>query len=92
MGEIAYTAGPGTPRVPAEPGCEALCSRARISWTLPVPLLPFAGALAVLPLASLVRWPTSAPRLVAEAFLTALVVIVLVWLAWVVRWLLKHRW
>jgi hypothetical protein len=54
-----------------------------MSWTLPVPLLLFAGTMALLPLAALVRWPTSAPRLVAEAFVTALADIALVWLAWV---------
>jgi hypothetical protein len=29
---------------------------------------------------------------VAEAFVTALAVIALVWLAWVALWLLEHRW
>jgi hypothetical protein len=37
--------------------------------------------LALLPLGALVRRPTSAPRLVVEAFVTALAVIALVWLA-----------
>jgi hypothetical protein len=53
-----------------------------MSWILPVPLLLLAGVVALWPLAVLVRRPTSAPRLVAEAFVTALAVIALVWLAW----------
>jgi hypothetical protein len=56
------------------------------------PLLPFAGVVALLPLAALVRRPTSAPRLVAEAFVAALAVIALVWLAWVALWLIEQRW
>ena len=40
----------------------------RMSWTLPTPLLLFAGAVALWPLAAVVRRPTSTPRLVAEAF------------------------
>jgi hypothetical protein len=45
---------------------------------------------------AVVRRPTSAPRLVAEAFVTALAVIALVWLAWLALWLLllqplRHR-
>jgi hypothetical protein len=47
---------------------------------------------ALLPLAALVRRPTSAPRLVVEAFITAFAVIALVWLAWVALWLLQQRW
>jgi hypothetical protein len=54
-----------------------------------MPLLLFAGVVALLPLAALVRRPTSVPRLVAEAFVTALVVIVLVWLGWIAHWLLE---
>jgi hypothetical protein len=49
-----------------------------MSWTLPVPLL-FAGVVALLPLVSPARRPTSAPRLVAEAFITAVAVIAVVW-------------
>jgi hypothetical protein len=56
------------------------------------PLLPFAGVVALLPLAALVRRPTFAPRLVAEAFVTALAVISLVWLARVALWLIEQRW
>ena len=65
---------------------------ARMSWFLPTPLLLFAGIVALLPLAALVRRPTSAPRLVAEAFVSALAVIALVWLAWVALWLIEQRW
>jgi hypothetical protein len=32
-----------------------------MSWTLPTPLLLFAGVVALLPLAALVRRPTSTP-------------------------------
>jgi hypothetical protein len=65
---------------------------ARVKWILPVPLLLLAGAVALLPLAALVRRPTSVPRLMAEAFVTALVVIALVCLARVALWLLEQRW
>jgi len=47
---------------------------------------------ALLPLAALVRRPTSAPRLVMEVFVTTLAVIALVWLAWGAVWLLEQRW
>ena len=65
--------------------------RARLSWILPTPLLLFSGLLELLPVAAVVRRPTSAPRLVAEAFITALAVIALVWLAWVALWRIEHR-
>jgi hypothetical protein len=39
-----------------------------------------------------VRQPTSAPRLEAETFVTALAVIALVWLASVALWLIEQRW
>jgi hypothetical protein len=52
-----------------------------MSWILPTPLLLFAGIVALLPIAALLRRPTSAPRLIAEAFVTALAMIALVWLA-----------
>jgi len=55
-------------------------------------MLLFAGVMALLPLAALGRRPTSAPRLVAEVFITALAVIGLVWLAWVALWLIEQRW
>jgi hypothetical protein len=63
-----------------------------VSWTLPVPLLLFAGVVALLPLAAVVRRPTSTPRLLVEAFAVTVAVIALVWLAWVVLWLLEQRW
>jgi hypothetical protein len=63
-----------------------------MSWLLPTPLLLFAGVVALLPVAALVRRPTSAPRLVAEAFVTTLAVIALVWGAWVALWLVEQRW
>ena len=44
-------------------------------WTLRVPILLFAGIVARLPQATLVRRPTSAPRLVVEAFAGTLAVI-----------------
>src|SRR5687768_3593553 len=53
-----------------------------MSWILPVPPLWFAGVVALPSQAVIVRRPTFAPRLVAEAFVTALVLIALVWLAW----------
>jgi hypothetical protein len=61
-------------------------------WTLPVPLLLFAGVVALLPLAALVRRPSSTPRLVVEAFITVLAVIGAFWLAWVALWLVEQRW
>jgi hypothetical protein len=51
----------------------------------------FAGVVA-LPLLALVRRLTSPPRLVVYAFVTALTVMALVWLAWVALWLLEQRW
>jgi hypothetical protein len=45
-----------------------------------------------LPLAALVRRPTSPPRLVVEAFAVTVAMIALVWLAWVALWLLEQRW
>jgi hypothetical protein len=40
----------------------------------------------------LLRRSTSTPRLVAEAFVTALAIIALVWLAWAGLWLVEQRW
>jgi hypothetical protein len=60
-----------------------------MSWILPTPLLLFSGVVALWPLAAVVRRPTSAPRLVVEAFVVALAVIALVWLAWGVLWLIE---
>jgi hypothetical protein len=62
-----------------------------MSSSLTTTVLLFAGVVA-LPLAALVRRPTSAPRLVAEVLVTALAVIALVWLAWVALWLIEQRW
>ena len=59
---------------------------------MPLPLLVFAGAVALWPLAAVMRRPTSAPRLAVEAFVVALAAIALVWLAWVALWLLEQRW
>jgi hypothetical protein len=63
-----------------------------MSWILPAPLLLFAAVVALLPPVALARRPTSAPRLVAEALVTTLAVITLVWLAWVALWLIEQRW
>ncbi len=62
-----------------------------MSWLLPT-LLRFASVVALWPLAAIVRQPTSPPRLMAEAFITALAVIGLVWLAWAALWLIEQRW
>ena len=63
-----------------------------MSWILPTQLLLFAGVVTLLPFAAIVRRPTSTPRLLAEAFVTTLAVIALVWLAWVALWLIEQRW
>jgi hypothetical protein len=63
-----------------------------MSWILPVPLLLFAGVVAVWPLVDVVRRPTSAPRLLAAAFVTTLAVIGAVWANWVLLWLIEQRW
>ena len=49
-----------------------------MNWTLPVPLLLFAGVIARPPLAAIVRRPTSTPRLIVEAFAVSLAVIAMV--------------
>jgi hypothetical protein len=36
--------------------------------------------------------PTSTLRLVAEALVTTIAAIALVWLAWVALWLIEHHW
>jgi hypothetical protein len=69
----------------------AVCYRARMTWIMPTPMLLFAGIKTLLPLAALVRRSTSVPRLVGEAFLTALALIALVWLAWVALRLIEQR-
>jgi hypothetical protein len=63
-----------------------------MTWTLPGPLLLLAGVVALLPLAALVRRPTSAPRLLVEAFVVTLAVIAAVWAGWLALWLLELRW
>ena len=63
-----------------------------MTWTLPTPLLLFAGAVALWPLAAVMRRPTSATRLVVEAFATTLAVIGAVWACWVILWLIEQRW
>jgi hypothetical protein len=78
--------------VKTQPGREAVCYRGPINGILPTPLLLFAGVIALLPLKALVRLPTSAPRLLIEAFAVTLAVIALVWLAWVALWLSEQRW
>jgi H+/gluconate symporter-like permease len=50
----------------ALPDRKAVCYLAWMSWILPTPLLLFAGAVALLPLVSMVRRPVSLPRLVAR--------------------------
>jgi hypothetical protein len=44
------------------------------------------------PLVALERRPTSAPRLVSEAFVASLAVIAIVWLTWVALGLIEQRW
>jgi hypothetical protein len=63
-----------------------------MSWLLPVPLLLVAGAMALLPLAALVRRPTSAPRLIVETFVVSLAVIAAMWAGGVALWLIEQRW
>ena len=63
-----------------------------MNWILPVRLLLFAGVVALLPLAAVVRRPTSAPRLVVEAFAITVAVIGVVWAGWILLWLLEQRW
>ena len=55
-------------------------------------MLLFAGAVATLPLVTVVRRPMSAPRLVVEAFVTVLAAIGVFWLGWVALWPLEQRW
>jgi hypothetical protein len=63
-----------------------------VSWILPVPLLLFAGVVALLPLPAVVRRPTSVSRLVVEAFVVTIAVIAAVWAGWLLLWLVEHRW
>jgi hypothetical protein len=70
----------------AHPEREGVCYRAGMSWILPTPLLLFAGIVALLPLLGVVRQPTSAPRLVVNAFGATPAVIGLGWLGWITLW------
>jgi hypothetical protein len=63
-----------------------------MNWIPPTPLLLFAGAVALLPLATVLRRPTSSPRLMVEVFAVTLAVIAAVWAGWLALWLLKQRW
>jgi hypothetical protein len=47
---------------------------------------------AVLPLAALVRRPTSAPRLMVETFAVTVAVIAAVWAGWLALWLIEQHW
>jgi hypothetical protein len=76
----------------AFPDREGVCYRAAVSWTLPMPLLLFAGVVAIWPLAALVRRPTSTPRLIMEASAATLAVIAVVWAGWAFLWLFEQRW
>jgi len=62
-----------------------------MSWPRPIPQLVLAGIVALLPLVTLVRRPTPAPRLVAEVFAVTLLVSAVVWANWVLLWLLEQR-
>ena len=63
-----------------------------MTWILPTPLLLFAGAVALLPLATVVRWLTSVPHLLVATFAVTLGVIAAVWAGWALLWLLEQRW
>jgi hypothetical protein len=63
-----------------------------MNWVLPLPLLLFAGILALVFVPTLARRPVSLPRLALEAFLSALVVVGAVWVLWIAYWLLEQRW
>ena len=63
----------------------------RMSWLPSPPMLLFAGAVALWPLAAVMRRPTSSPRVFVEAFGTTLAV-ALVQLAWIALWVLEQRW
>ena len=76
-----------------QPDHKGVCSRALMSWTLPTPLLLFAGIVALWPLTTIVvHRPTSSPRLLVEAFAVTLAVIGAFWVAWVAYWLIEQRW
>jgi hypothetical protein len=65
---------------------------AGLNWILPLPLLVVAAAVALLPLAAVMRRPTSAPRLVVEALAVTVAVIAAVWAGWVTFGLIERRW
>jgi hypothetical protein len=60
---------------PTDPRQTHGCYAALMTWTLPLPLLLFAGVVALVPLIALVRRPTSVPRLIVEVFTGTLAVI-----------------
>jgi len=62
-----------------------------MSWMLPTPLLLVAGAVALWPLAAIVRQVTSPSRLVAATFGTTLAVIGLVWHGRAALWWREQR-
>ena len=68
-----------------------VCYRARMSWILPTPLLLFAGVVALLPMATLVRQPTSAPRLVAEVVWIAPAVLLIESALWAIDSRVEQR-
>lgn len=65
--------------------CGVHCRRPKRPWT-------FRKRQVILPHLHYDIAVTEAPRLVAEAFITALALIALFWLAWVGLWLLEQRW
>ena len=62
-----------------------------MSWLLPTPLLLFVGAVALWPLAAIVRRPTSAFRLLAEAFGATVAVIGVVQFVGIALWVLEQH-
>ncbi len=63
-----------------------------MTWTLPLPLLLFVGAVAFVAAWPRLRRPVSVPRLMAEVFAITLAVIAAFWLGWVILWLIEQRW
>ena len=63
-----------------------------MSWLLPTPLVLFAGVVALLPLAALVRRSVSGPRLMVETFAVTLAVIAVVWAGLLALWLIEQHW
>jgi len=62
-----------------------------MSWLLPPPLLLCAGVVALWPLTFVLRRPTSAMRLLVEAYVAKVAVIAAFWLAWVAYWVIEQR-